>query len=242
MANRRDFLKVAAGATAGLLAAGAPVPGARAASRQVGAQPGRRREVLLGGRRIRTVDLHAHCFVPEVWDLVKDTPLATVAKANLTGNIALGNPQRLIDMDAQGIDYQAINVNAWGYSAERALARDLVALQNEKIAEWCRTHPQRFVGMATVACSIRISPPSSSTTPSASWDCEAPQSAAASKARSCRTGLSRSFLGEGRPLGVPALHAPAAGAGDDPEPALSGRAGLGTPSATRSRRRCSSRA
>ena len=151
MANRRDFLKVAAGATAGLLAAGAPVPGARAAASQVGAQPGRRREVLLGGRRIRTVDLHAHCFVPEVWDLVKDTPLATVAKANLTGYIALGNSQRLIDMDAQGIDYQAINVNAWGYSAERALARDLVALQNEKIAEWCRTHSERFVGMATVA-------------------------------------------------------------------------------------------
>jgi aminocarboxymuconate-semialdehyde decarboxylase len=95
--------------------------------------------------------VHAHCFVPEVWDLVKDTPLAAAAKGNLTGNIALGNPQRLWDMDAQGIDYQAINVNAWGYSADRALAVDLIRLQNEKLSQWCAAHPDRFIGMATVA-------------------------------------------------------------------------------------------
>ncbi|PYQ77443.1 MAG: hypothetical protein DMG01_14940 [Acidobacteria bacterium] len=102
---------------------------------QIGAAPGKRREVVIGGRRVKTVDIHAHTFVPEVWDLVKATPLAATAKGNLTGNIALGNPQRLIDMDAQGIDVQAINVNAWGYSADRALARDLIALQNEKISQ-----------------------------------------------------------------------------------------------------------
>ena len=62
-----------------------------------------------------------------------------------------GNPQRLIDMDAQGIDVQAINVNAWGYAADRALARDIVALQNERISQWCAKHPDRFVGMATLA-------------------------------------------------------------------------------------------
>src|SRR5438105_4388094 len=138
MPNRREFLKTAAGTAAG-------------AFFQIGAKPGKRRELSIAGRRVKTVDAHAHCFVPEVWDLVKDTPLAAQARGNLTGNIALGNPQRLIDMDAQGIDYQAINVNAWGYSAERALARDLVKLQNEKISEWCAKHPDRFVGMATVA-------------------------------------------------------------------------------------------
>src|SRR5262249_21254738 len=50
-----------------------------------------------------------------------------------------------------GIDYQAINVNAWGYSADRALARDLIKLQNERISQWCARHPDRFVGMATLA-------------------------------------------------------------------------------------------
>src|SRR5688572_31496544 len=149
MPNRRAFIRNAAGAAAGLLVAGDRVLDARWG--QVGAKPGKRREVSIAGRRVKTVDVHAHCFVPEVWDLVKDTPLAAAAKASLTGAIALGNPQRLIDMDAQGIDYQAINVNAWGYSADRALATDLVALQNQKISEWCAAHPDRFVGMATLA-------------------------------------------------------------------------------------------
>ena len=48
----------------------------------MGAKPGKRREVSIGGRRVTTVDVHAHCFVPEVWDIVKDTPLAAAAKAN----------------------------------------------------------------------------------------------------------------------------------------------------------------
>jgi len=151
MPNRRDFLRNVAGATAGMLVGGRGLADAGLGSFQIGAPPGTRREVFIGGRRVKTVDVHAHCFVPEVWDLVKDTPLAATAKNNLTGNIALGNPQRLYDMDAQGIDYQAINVNAWGYSADRALARDLIKLQNERLSQWVAAHPDRFVGMATVA-------------------------------------------------------------------------------------------
>jgi aminocarboxymuconate-semialdehyde decarboxylase len=151
MPNRRAFLKGVAGATAGLFTGGRGLADASLRSRQIGATPGKRREVFIGGRRIKTVDVHAHCFVPEVWDLVKDTDLAAVARNNLTGAIALGSPQRLQDMDAQGIDYQAININAWGYSADRSLARAIVKLQNEKISQWCAAHRDRFVGMATVA-------------------------------------------------------------------------------------------
>jgi aminocarboxymuconate-semialdehyde decarboxylase len=134
-------LKTVAGATAGLA---------------VGADSfaqGTRRRATIAGRRVTVVDVHAHTFVPEVWDLVKDTPLAATAKNNLTGAIALGpgTATRLQYMDKEGIDYQAINVNAWGYTADRALARDIVQLQNEKIAAAVAAHPDRFVGMATLA-------------------------------------------------------------------------------------------
>jgi aminocarboxymuconate-semialdehyde decarboxylase len=149
--NRRVFIRNSAGAAAGFLLGARSFGGARVAARQVGAPQGRRREATLNGKRVRTVDVHAHCFVPEVLDLVKDTPLAAAAKATLNNTIALGNQQRLYDMDAQGIDYQVININAWGYNAERALARDLIALQNEKISQWCAKHPDRFVGMASLA-------------------------------------------------------------------------------------------
>ena len=153
MRNRREFITTATGAAVGMLAGGSGLLDARAAALlQVGAKPGKRREVTIAGKRVKTVDLHAHCFVPEVMDLVKDTPLAQTAKGVLgQGVIALGNPQRLIDMDAQGIDYQAINVNAWGYNADKALARDLIALQNERISQYVGKNPDRFVGMATLA-------------------------------------------------------------------------------------------
>ena len=43
--------------------------------------------------------------MPEVWDLVKDTPLAATAKNNLTEAIALGpgTATRLQYMDKEGI-------------------------------------------------------------------------------------------------------------------------------------------
>src|SRR5437867_330302 len=151
MPNRREFLKNAAGTTAGLVIGGGELTDAALGAFQV-TTPARRR-VSIGGRRVTVIDVHAHTFVPEVWDLVKDTPLAATPKNNLTGAIALGpgTAARLQYMDKEGIDYQAINVNAWGYSADRALARDLIQLQNEKIAQGVAAHPDRFVGMATLA-------------------------------------------------------------------------------------------
>src|SRR5215470_3063018 len=131
--GRRKFLRDVAGAAGGLLLGGTALR-----ALQAGIAPARR-EVRLAGRRITTVDVHAHTFFPEVRDLVKnDAALAAVAQTNLAGPLAVTLEKRLADMDAQGIDYQVINVNAWGYSADRALARDLVALQNEKIAGMCR--------------------------------------------------------------------------------------------------------
>ena len=139
MPTRREFLGNVAGATLGLGMLQTPAPS--------------RRRVTIAGRRATVIDVHAHTFVPEVWELVRNTPLAAAAKNNLTGPIALGPGMaaRLAYMDKEGIDYQAINVNAWGYSADRALATDLIQLQNEKIAEAVATHPDRFVGMATAA-------------------------------------------------------------------------------------------
>ena len=153
MNSRRDFVRNVAGVTAGMAIGGGGLAAGFRVMQAQGAAPPRRREVSIGGRRVKVVDIHAHTFVPEVWDLVKDTPLAAAAKNNLMGAIALGpgDAARLQYMDKEGIDYQAINVNAWGYAADRALARDLIQLQNEKIAAAVAKRPDRFVGMATLS-------------------------------------------------------------------------------------------
>jgi len=71
-----------------------------------------------------------------------------------TGNEAralVSVADRLQSMDEQGIDVQAISINAFWYAAERDLARQIIQLQNEKLAELCATHPDRFVAYASVA-------------------------------------------------------------------------------------------
>jgi aminocarboxymuconate-semialdehyde decarboxylase len=120
MVNRRGFLKYAVAASTGVVCVGC---GPRLAIAQSATAP-RRREITLGGRRITTVDVHAHCAVPAVLDVVKGTPLETPARRQLEGN--LGFPveaARVADMDKDGIDVQVLSINAFWYAADRDLAR-----------------------------------------------------------------------------------------------------------------------
>jgi aminocarboxymuconate-semialdehyde decarboxylase len=143
MSNRRDFLKTMGTATAGAFVLGRAMNAL--------AQGGRR-EVFIGGRRIKVVDIHAHHFIPEVLEVTDGSPLAAAAKRQLgvNPNRPLG-PHWLEYMDQEGIDVTALNMNPWWYAADRDLSRRIVATQNEKTAEWCARYPDRFVGMATVA-------------------------------------------------------------------------------------------
>jgi len=149
MRTRREFLKQAAGATAGLALTRGLVAAEPRSQRAGG--PVRRREVSVGGRRIKVVDVHGHCLIPEVADAIKDGPLAATFKNLLAGgNLALG-PDRVRYLDEQGIDVQVISMNAFWYGADRDLARQIVKIQNEKLAAWCASQPDRFVGLASVA-------------------------------------------------------------------------------------------
>jgi aminocarboxymuconate-semialdehyde decarboxylase len=146
MTQRRDFIRFMAGAAgaAGMWGRGVRARGQGAPTAAAGA----RRQVAVGGRAIRVIDIHCHCVIPEVAGVVKGTPLANAAGV---GNQGLG-PQRLQLMDQQGVDVQALTINGfWWYAAERELARNIVTVQNEGLAKWVSAHPQRFVAMASVA-------------------------------------------------------------------------------------------
>ena len=135
--SRRELLSQAAWATAGIALTGC---GMRAAAAQGAA---RRREVAVGGKRIRTVDLHAHCHIPEANALLG-------YKQNFP-SLYIG-PERIQAMDEQGIDIEAlsINPNFWD-KAERDQAAAVIKLQNEKLAEICAKTPDRFVALASVS-------------------------------------------------------------------------------------------
>jgi aminocarboxymuconate-semialdehyde decarboxylase len=103
----------------------------------------RRREVVVSGRRVKTVDVHAHCGVPAAMALMGLKPAPSLLMTQPT--------DRLRAMDEQGIDVEALSINPYWYGADLDVARELIRIQNEALAEACAAHPERFVAFASVA-------------------------------------------------------------------------------------------
>jgi aminocarboxymuconate-semialdehyde decarboxylase len=117
---------------------------------------------------VRTVDIHCHLHVPEADALVKD--VADIANEPLmfhsseatrayqrrhTADImprATDTALRLAEMDATGVDVQAVSTapNHYVYWAEPELGRSVARTVNDRIAALVASHPDRFVGLATV--------------------------------------------------------------------------------------------
>ncbi len=144
MTTRRDFLQTSAGALAGLVFVGCDLLAAAPAH----AQP-RRREVVVNGKRVKTVDVHAHCAVPQALALMNQKLGGPALRPDL--DMATEAAVRLRAMDEQGIDVQALSINPNWYKADRDLAKQICQIQNEKLAEACAANPDRFVAFATVA-------------------------------------------------------------------------------------------
>jgi len=119
-----------------------------------------RRHVSVAGRRVRTVDAHAHTFVPAVAAAVSGTELEKSVAGSLKGpstgsgqgNLVISD-ERLRAMDAQGIDVEVLSINPYWYSADRAVAARLIQVQNEGLAALClpKAGERRFVALATVS-------------------------------------------------------------------------------------------
>jgi aminocarboxymuconate-semialdehyde decarboxylase len=139
MNNRRDFFRNIAGAAAGAYVAG------RAGSAAAVQAPPARRQVSVAGKRVRVVDVHAHCDVPIA--AVKGTPFEKQGVGDMKDL-----EERVPLMDKQGVDVQALSINGfWWYEVkDQGLARAICTEQNEGLATWVRAHPDRFVAMASV--------------------------------------------------------------------------------------------
>jgi aminocarboxymuconate-semialdehyde decarboxylase len=138
MTNRRQFLKEAA--------AGVVFTGCGLTARRLRAQPGtarKRGEVIVGGRRVRTIDIHAHVIIPEA--------TALMGTKTAPNNASVMAPARFDRMDEWGTDMQALSINPTWYGVEREVARQVIQVQNEKLAQLCARYPDRFVAFASVA-------------------------------------------------------------------------------------------
>src|SRR5258708_21612618 len=138
MSTRRDFIKRAAGAVAGIAFTGCSLD----APQQQAQSAGRRRQVVVNGRRVKTVDVHAQCVMPEA--------VALMGIKFATPSLDMAH-DRIRVMDEQGIDVEALSINPTWYQLDSDRAAQVVKIQNEKLAELCASQPDRFVAFASLA-------------------------------------------------------------------------------------------
>jgi aminocarboxymuconate-semialdehyde decarboxylase len=148
--DRRAFLK-----SSGAFFCSCGIGGVNAFAAQQAA--GARRQVVVGGQRVRTIDMHAHVFIDEAWPLVKDFPQTDKAMASL-GRSPMAIDQASMDrrfqlMDQMGIDVHVISVHPsqFLYFVEPDLAARIVRMQNEQIAQLVAAHRDRFVGFGNIS-------------------------------------------------------------------------------------------
>jgi aminocarboxymuconate-semialdehyde decarboxylase len=144
--HRRDFLKDVV-AAAGLVFVGCGLEAAAQSTRPAGAA---RRLVRVKGKRIKTVDVHAHCAIPKASALLRrpGAPAPADGPLTLEGQTLA---DRLAVMDTQGIDVSVLSINPNWYDRDRDLAAQVIDVQNEGLAEFCASHADRFAAFASVA-------------------------------------------------------------------------------------------
>src|SRR5262249_28403164 len=121
--------------------------GAKSGPRRLAAVPsGRRREGGVGGRRVETIDVHAHRVIPEAYAL-----LGRKVDDHRGPGLGEVGERRIREMVGQGIDMEALSINPAWYRAERDLVTQVIKIQNERLAEFCAKYPDRFVAFASVA-------------------------------------------------------------------------------------------
>src|SRR4051812_28436484 len=148
MTSRRNLLKGAAGL---VFCSCALLDAAHAQQPARGAPQGARRPVTIKGKRVKTIDVHAHCLFHDAVALMGDEASRMVAPVKGAPQQYIKLEERLAAMDAMAVDMEVLSINPFWYRKERDVAAQIVKINNEKMAELCASKPDRFAGFASLA-------------------------------------------------------------------------------------------
>src|SRR3954470_10850446 len=103
MSTRREFIK---GSLAGLVFCGCGAPlAAHAQDRRPRSLP-----VMVKGKRIKTIDVHSHCFFQEAIDLMGEDAKNVPPPVKGVKEHIIVVDERLKAMDAMGIDMEVLSI------------------------------------------------------------------------------------------------------------------------------------
>src|SRR5882672_12247156 len=144
MTSRRNFLKGAA--TTGIAFCSCGMLDAARAQPKAPRLP-----VKIGGKRVLTVDVHAHCYFHESLNLMGDAADKVLPPTKGVPEHFIVIEQRLKEMDAMAIDMEVLSINPFWYGKDRDTAGQIVKVNNEKLAELCASRPERFSAFASLS-------------------------------------------------------------------------------------------
>jgi aminocarboxymuconate-semialdehyde decarboxylase len=147
MTTRRDFLKGGAAAATGIVFCTCGL-----LKSAHGQQPQRQKlPVMVDGKRVKTIDVHAHCQFHEAGALLgEEGAKLQLPPVNRAEEAFIEIDRRLAIMDSQAIDMEVLSINPFWYDRDRDLATQIVKIQNEKLAELCGSKPDRFAAFASL--------------------------------------------------------------------------------------------
>src|SRR5690349_4772792 len=146
MTTRRNFLKGGTAAATGIVFCSCGLlqrAHAQGSSRTL--------PVAVNGKKVKTIDVHAHCHFREAGALLgADGASVQLPPVNGAAEAFIEIDKRLKAMDGQAVDMEVLSINPFWYGRDRELAGQIVKLQNEKLAELCATKPDRFAAFASL--------------------------------------------------------------------------------------------
>src|ERR1700729_1891244 len=145
MTSRRDFLKTGTAAAVGIVFCSCGLLQSAHAQQSVR----QKLPVMVAGKRVKTIDVHAHCAFTEAVALL-DGPAALPPPVRGADEAVIEIERRFAAMDAQAVDMEGLSINPIWYDRDRDLAGKIVKIQNEKLAELCAAHSDRFAGFASL--------------------------------------------------------------------------------------------
>ncbi|MDB5817685.1 MAG: hypothetical protein JWQ11_1325 [Rhizobacter sp.] len=152
-AARRAFLQQAVGVVTGIAFSGccAVTPPAAAWRPSPGERSSYRLPVTVADQHVQTIDVHAHCYVPQALMLLGADAQGVLPQTRGQQEHFIVIADRLAAMDAMGIDMEVLSINPFWYLRDRASAAEIVRIQNEKLAELCAARADRFSAFATLS-------------------------------------------------------------------------------------------
>ena len=151
MTTRRHFLKMASGAAGVAFCSCAILESAGAQQ-----QAGQRLPVTVNGKRVKTVDVHAHCLFHEAEKLMGSDNAAFTATVKGAAQAFITLDERLKAMDAMAVDMEVLSVNPFWYRKERDLAAEIVRVNNEKLPSFAPRSRTASQPLPRWPCSFRI--------------------------------------------------------------------------------------